>query len=123
YQQFSQVLPLAEGEPFTGTLDISFTSDTQKAEVSTSNWYTSAKYAHKTAYSTTSAIGTTSTVQWQNSTMIAVLRHSDGERLWSGDYDYQGAWDVSSFTVKTPEQAARLVARRLKERFTKDAGG
>jgi len=133
YQQFSQVLPMAEHEPYTGTLDITFSSQTQGAFIGSSStvgqargtatgWYTGGGYvgqANVTGTSTTVSSGTM--MEWQNSTMIAVLRHADGERLWSGDYDYKGGWEMSGFVVNTPEEAARLVTRRLRERFASDA--
>lgn len=58
--------------------------------------------------------------QWQNSTMLIVLRHADGERLWSADYNYKGGWEFSGWVVNTPEEVARLVAKRLKNRFAND---
>ncbi len=60
------------------------------------------------------------TFDGQNSTMLAVLRQGDGERLWSGDYSYKGGWELSGWVVNTPEEAARLVAKRLKGQYLKD---
>ena len=59
-------------------------------------------------------------LEWQNSTMLAVLRRADGERLWSADYSYKGGWEMSGWVVNTPEEAARLVAKRLAARFAAD---
>jgi len=133
FEQFSQVLPIAEHEPYTGTLDITFTSETQgafvgssstvgQAQVSTSGWYTGGGYTgqgYASGSSTTVSSGTM--LEWQNSTMIAVLRRTNGERLWSGDYEYRGGWELSGWVVNTPEQAARLVTQRLREQFARDA--
>ena len=52
--------------------------------------------------------------------MLAVLRQGDGERLWSGDYSYKAGWELSGWVVNAPEEAARLVAKRLKGQYLKD---
>jgi hypothetical protein len=52
--------------------------------------------------------------------MLMALKHADGERLWSADYNYKGGWELSGWVVNTPEEAARLVSRRLKDRFVAD---
>ncbi len=54
--------------------------------------------------------------------MLAVLRREDGERIWSADYNYKGGWEFSGWTVNTPEEAARLVSKRLRDRFLADRG-
>jgi len=35
---------------------------------------------------------------WQNSTMLMVIRSPDKERLWTGEYDYKGGMEMSGFT-------------------------
>ena len=55
--------------------------------------------------------------------MLAVLRRADGERLWSADYNYKGGWEMSGWVVNTPDEAARLVTKRLKARYVADAAG
>jgi hypothetical protein len=135
YQQFSDVLPLREKEPYTGVLEITFASSDQSwfvgtsstaggATVSGSGWYSKNGYlnanATVTAQSTTVSSGGAFT--WQNSTMLAALKTSDGERLWSADYNYKGGWEMSGWVVNTPDEAARLVVKRLKERFKGDFG-
>lgn len=52
--------------------------------------------------------------------MIVVLKHGDGGRLWSADYSYKGGWELSGWVVNTPAEAARLVAKRLKDKFLTD---
>jgi hypothetical protein len=133
YQQFSQVLPLREVEPYTGALEVTFTSETQSGFVggttayttgsgSANVWYTGSRSAMASASgnSTTSSVSSGTTLEWKNSTMLAVLKSNDGERLWSADYSYKGGWELSGFVVNTPEEAARLVAKRLKAQYLKD---
>jgi hypothetical protein len=134
YQQFSDVIPLRESGPFTGTLELTFASSTQGAFVGSSaatgsvsassvGWYTGGTSGGSVTGSAISTSVTSGTVfEWQNSTMLAVLRRNDGERLWSADYSYKGGWEISGFTVNTPEEAARLVTKRLKVRYVADRG-
>ncbi len=123
YQAFSQVMPLREKEPYTAALEITFASSTQSGFIGSAStvatgrgggWYTGGR-------SVSAALSSGTVLQWQNSTMLAVLKHSDGERLWSADYSYKGGWEMSGFVVNTPEEAARLVTRRLAARFAQDA--
>lgn len=57
---------------------------------------------------------------WQNSTMMIVLKKTDGTRLWTADYNYKGGMEMSGFVVNTPDEAARLVLERLKDNFESD---
>jgi hypothetical protein len=52
--------------------------------------------------------------------MLIVLKRADGERLWSADCNYKGGWELSRWVVNTPEEAGRLVTKRLKDRFVSD---
>ena len=132
YEQFSTVVPLREKEPYTGTMEITFASSTQSAFLGSSStvsnatagasgWYTNTGYlGQASAVGSSTTITSGGTFDWQNSIMIVVIKHSDGERLWSGDYNYKGGWEFSGFVVNTPEEAARLVAKRLKTKLEAD---
>jgi len=124
FQQFSKVMPLREAPPYTAALEVTFASTTQSGYLGSSStvatgsatstgWYTGGQVVASTLSSGTF-------LEWQNSTMLAVLKHADGERLWSADYSYKGGWEMSGWVVNTPEEAARLVARRLAARFAAD---
>jgi len=52
--------------------------------------------------------------------MLIVLKKNDGERIWTADYKYKGGWEFSGWSVNTPDEAARLVIKRLKNKLTKD---
>ncbi|MGH6964606.1 MAG: hypothetical protein ACREE0_08975 [Phenylobacterium sp.] len=135
YQQFADVIPLREREPYTGYFEVTFASKTAGAYIGSSStvaqasgtgyaWYTGAAVSgFATANGTSSTVSSGSVLEWQNSTMLAVLKRSDGERLWSADYSYKGGWEMSGWVVNTPEEAARLVTKRLKARFTADRDG
>ena len=135
YQQFADVMPLREREPYTATFDVTFSSAAAGAYIGTSNtvssanasgyaWYTGGGAAGvATVNGASSSVSSGTFLQWQNSTMLAVLRHADGERMWSADYSYKGGWEMSGFVVNTPEEAARLVTKRLKARWVSDRDG
>lgn len=133
YQQFGGLVPLREKEPYTGVMEITFASSDQSMFVSTSStvgnataygsgWYSGSGYVGGTAAvsgnSTTVGVGGAFT--WQNSTMFIVLKKQDGERLWTADYNYKGGWEMSGWVVNTPDEAARLVIKRLKQKFLDD---
>lgn len=133
YLNFSDVLPLREKEPFTGIMEITFMSTDQSAFIGSSNtvgsataygsgWYSGSGYVGGSAAisgsSTTLSSGGSFT--WQNSTMLIVLKKANGERLWIADYNYKGGWEMSGWSVNTPDEAARLVVERLKDKFESD---
>ena len=133
YQQFSELLPLREKEPFTGVIEITFVSSDQSwfvgssSTVGTATAYGSAWYSGSGYIGGTAAVsGSSSTISsggaftWQNSTMFIVVKKVDGERLWIADYSYKGGWEMSGWVVNTPDEAARLVVKRLRDRFESD---
>jgi len=133
YEQFSDVVPLREKEPYTGVMEVTFASSDQSwfvggsstvgnATAYGSGWYSRNGYAGGTATvtGTSSTISSGGAVTWQNSTMLIVLKKEDGERLWTADYNYKGGWELSGWVVNTPDEAARLVIKRLKQKFQDD---
>ena len=133
YQQFSDILPLRENESYTGVMEITFASSDQSwsggrsstvrnASAYGSGWYSSGGYVGGIAAVTESSSTVTSggTFTWQNSSMLIVLKKLDGERLWTADYNYKGGWEMSGWVVNTPDEAARLVVKRLREKFQSD---
>jgi hypothetical protein len=133
FAQFGSVLPLREKEPYTGVMEVTFASADQSwflgtsgsvgnATASGSGWYSRNGYVGGTATVTGSSTTVSSggAFTWQNSTMMMILKNSDGERLWTADYNYKGGWELSGWVVNTPEEAARLVIKRLKAKFQND---
>jgi len=132
YQQFSDSLPIRENEPYTGFLELTFSSTTQNgfmgsqssngvAVSSANGWYSGNATGSSAITNLSSAtFSSGAELQWQNSTMLAVLKRADGERLWSADYNYKGGWELSGWVVNTPEEAARLVTKRLKSQYVSD---
>ena len=57
---------------------------------------------------------------WQNSTMLVVIRTPSKERLWTGEYNYKGGMEMSGFKVTTQEEAAKLVVQRISKQFESD---
>ncbi len=133
FRQFGDVLPLKEKEPFTGVMEITFASSDQSwfvgsststgtATAQGSGWYTGTGYVGgvATVSGSSTTVSSGGTFTWQNSTMIMVLKNKDGDRLWTADYNYKGGWEFSGWVVNTPQEAARLVMKRLKEKFNND---
>jgi hypothetical protein len=133
YQEFSDVLPLREREPFTGVMEITFVSSDQSWFIGSSStfgnvaaygsgWYSGSGYVGGTATASGSSASVSSggSFTWQNSTMMIVLKRTDGERLWTADYNYKRGWELSGWVVNTPDEAARLILKRLRESFKND---
>jgi hypothetical protein len=125
YQQFSRVMPLREAPPFTGSLEITFASAGQSNfqghstpatlnHATLDGWYTGGRAVNSTP-------GSGTFLEWQDSTMVAVLKHNNGAALWTASYGYKGGYELSGYVVNTPAKAARLVAKRLAARFAADA--
>ncbi len=125
YQQFSRVMPLREAAPFTGSLEITFASASQSNfqarstpdtldHATSEGWYTGGRAVN-------SPPGSGTFLVWQDATMVAVLKQNNGAALWTASYSYRGGYELSGYTVNTPEKAARLVASRLAARFAADA--
>jgi hypothetical protein len=133
YLEFGKYLPIAEQGSFTGTVDIIFASSSESAFVGSSagyattigyvnGWYTGTGYvgATGTASTVSSGISSGGTFTWQNSTMLVILKDSEGRRLWSADYKYKGGWEMSGWSVNTPQEAARLCVQRVAEKLKQD---
>ena len=122
YREFSKSLPIVESGAYTGVIEVSFLSSGQGYTMqSTSSYSTAAAqgwysgytgYGYAVASGSTTGITTGSVFQWQNSTMMVVVKNH-GSRIWSADYQYKGGMELSGFYVNTPDEAARLCAQRL----------
>ena len=58
--------------------------------------------------------------KWQNSTMLMIIKSSTGKRLWTGEYNYKGGMEMSSFTINSPVEAAKLVSKRIVNKLVSD---
>jgi hypothetical protein len=133
YQQFGEIIPLREQEPYTGVMEITFASSDQtwfvgcsstvgSATAFGSGWYSGTGYVANTSTVTGSSSTITSggNLIWQNSTMLIILKNKGGQRIWTADYNYKGGLELSGFSVNTPAEAARLVIKRLKNKLKND---
>ncbi len=137
--KFGQILDVTEknglnsGESNGGTVEITFTSQTQSAYVGSSSvsgrtnlqgnvWYTGASYARYSGSTYTNETAFTSGVSldWQNSNMLVIVKDKSGKRLWSADYTYKGGWEMSGFAVNTSTEASKLCINRLVKQFRSD---
>ena len=90
--EFGRALKITEGASGQGTIEVTYASSGQSNNFA----------------------------DWQNSTMLVVIRNPNKERLWSGEYNYKGGMEMSSFTVTTTEEAAKLVVQRIAKNFRAD---
>lgn len=145
YAKFTPALPLVEREPYTGVVEVTFTSNTRgyfigstssstQVDVTSTGWYDGRGYVDAlgtlhvsgttsgtaSATAKTSSVSTSSAVIWQDGIMLMIVKDADGRRIWFGDYKYKGGWEMSGFTVNTAEEAGRLLVKRLYDRFRKD---
>lgn len=92
YLNFDFGKHLKIGKPANGTIEVLFTTHDQENEYS----------------------------KWQNSTMLLFIKSKDGERLWTCEYNYKGGLELSSFSVNSPAESAKLVTKRIAEKFASD---
>jgi hypothetical protein len=131
--QVGKLLNVAEtATDASGYIDITFASSSQSTFVGTSSGYaTTSGYANgwytgNTASVSAGAVTRSTSVSavtsftWQNSTMIFVLKDHSGKRLWSADYEYKGGWELSGFSVNTPQEAAKLCIHRITAKLATD---
>ncbi|MBU2495489.1 MAG: hypothetical protein KJ935_03180 [Candidatus Omnitrophica bacterium] len=133
YQELANILPIEKkGQPM-GSIEITFASSSDSSFVGSTaafttttgygnGWYTGSGYtgANVTTSSTGTGITSGGTFTWQNSTMIVVIKNIEGKRLWSADYGYKGGWEMSGWSVNTPQEAARLCIKRIVQKMKKD---
>lgn len=131
-QELGKSLDIAERKPGKGVIEVTFASQGESAFVGTSTttasgqaygsgWYTGNNYYGSASTSgTANTLSTGSSFTWQNSTMFVVVRDGEGRRLYSADYKYKGGWELSGWTVNTPEEAARLCIERVRKQMAKD---
>ena len=90
--EFGRTLKITEGASGRGTIEVTYASSGQGNNFA----------------------------DWQNSTMLVVIRSPSSERLWSGEYNYKGGMEMSGFKVTTKEEAAKLVVQRIAKKFEAD---
>ena len=130
YREFSAVLPIVEKGVYTGVIEVAFLSTTDGASIGGNSTASSANvqgfYSRYSGVGYTSASLATNSVssgqmlKWQNSSMDVVIKRKEGDRIWSGDYQYKGGWEMSGWSVNTADEAARLCAQRM-ARYMKTA--
>ena len=131
--EFGDLLPLSDKGDKAGTMEISFSSTPEGMAIASgtsygtqnlhaSGWYDGSGYWGGSASATGSAtsVATASTYTWQNSTMLIVVKGYDSQRIWVGDYNYKGGYEMSGWVVNTPTEAARLILKRMAQRFLTD---
>jgi hypothetical protein len=124
FEAFSAVMPLERDPPFSSGLEVTFSTaghdwlggerGRPATNVPTTAWYVGGRHPEDVE-------PVPRGVKWQTSQLRAVLRRADGSRAWSATYAYNGGLELSGWVVKTPAQAARLIARRLAARFKADS--
>jgi hypothetical protein len=133
-REFGKKLEVTEGADSKGRIEITFasTSDSAWVGVATSTsvtnfngngWYSgNIAYANGQVTTAGSSISSGSSLTWQNSTMLVVIRDAEGKRVWTADYVYKGGWELSGFYVNTAEEAARYTLQKVVAQLAKDTG-
>ncbi len=94
WRVIGSVLPLTEGEDATGTVEVTFTSDTGNAAIGTGigvghasggGWYSGGHMS-----SVGIGLSGAGDITWQNSLMMVVVKGSGEQRLWSARYQHRG---------------------------------
>jgi len=122
FSEFSKYLPIAEKEPYTGTVDVLFFSTPKTAFFESSGWYTEDGYvgARGSSFTGDRSVVSGETITWQDSTTVVTIKNKDGKKLWSADYKYKGRWELSGFVANTPQEVSRLCIKRIARRMKKD---
>lgn len=125
YRQFSETLPIVEAGEYTGIIEVYFSTSGESAFIGTSSttssanayaqgWYSGySGFGYATAQGSSTTLSASGSFTWQNSTMLVTIKRKDGTRIWSADYKYKGGWELSGWVVNTPDEAARLCAKRM----------
>jgi len=148
YALFGETIPLRETGEITATMEVLFTGQEQGTFIGSTTvnasshttvtadsrsyidgWYTSSAFG-ATVHGTTvvkadtsgqaQAVTTGGVLAWMNGNMLVVIKRNDGKRLWNGNYRYKGGWEMSGWTVKTPDEAASLMLKRLHRKLKSD---
>lgn len=123
------VLPLTEGDDATGTIEVTFTSDTGNAAVGTGiglghasggGWYSGGHMS-----SVGIGLSGAGDITWQNSLMLVVVKGSGEQRLWSARYQHRGNVGFGgggSRGTAAARTCLNAIASRLRQEL-KGAGG
>jgi len=94
WRELGAILPLTEGEDATGTVEVTFTSDTGNASIGTGVGFGHASgggwYGGGHMSSVGVGIGGAGNLTWQNSLMMIVVKGNGEQRLWSARYQHRG---------------------------------
>lgn len=113
-------LPLKEKEPFTGVVEILFSSTQAISSTSLSVGYASDGGGWYSGGSATGvAVENASPRTYYNGTLLVVVKNAAGERVWSADYQHKGRWSLSS---DSPESVARAGLRKAAEALRRAIG-
>ncbi|GEM_PF-2852647 len=133
YAEFGRHLPVSGNGPYTGFIDIVFTSASGTVFGGASagftadmaygdNWFTgdeSAWTGGNSAYAE-SGIAPGGIFSWQDSTMTVTLRDISNRRLWKAVFHYRGGRDITALYIKTADDAARFCLDRIIEAFERE---
>jgi hypothetical protein len=129
YTKFITYLPISEKKPFTGFIEIVFTSASKgsAAGYSTNIIYGNAWYTGEDSLGSSidnQPVGTEiapgGVFSWQKSDMSLAIKDINGRKLWSADYSYKGGLDISRFSVNTADEAATYCLDIITEKFKTD---
>ncbi len=122
-REFGVLLPLAEADPATGTLEVTFTSSTGSGGLGAGVGYGHASgdpwFTGGSSHGVGLSVGGGGSLTWENSLMMVVLKGADGARLWSARYQHRGNVGFGGGDGSRAVQASRTCLRALAEELRK----
>ena len=146
HDAFGKYLVLSREEPYTGYIDITFTSSLQTPFTwpSLINWaypfrWSKPEYQTNVAYGnawytgndkigtkgisqfTETGINPDNALTWHNGKISVTLKDMEKRKLWSADYEYKGGWNPTrAFYIYSAEGAVKQCILAILEKFETD---
>jgi len=113
------LLPIVESGPFTGAVELTFSSSTSAAPIgvgtgvghTSGDWYS----GHSTGVSL--GLSTAGALTWQNSVMIVLVKDAEGRRLWSATCRHRGSLGFGNSGDNAGERASQRCLEAIAERL------
>jgi hypothetical protein len=125
FEFFSKVLPIKKEGPYTGTVEVLFSSTLPASPVwatvgGGSGWYSGGVSVGGGSASTPGVSPTAGGPRsYLDGTMVVEVRDPQGNRRWALDYQYRGRWALSSLRLRSPETVAKYCVQKIAESMRK----
>jgi hypothetical protein len=121
FGSFSKLLPIKKEGPYTGTVEVLFSSTLPTSPVwatvgGGSGWYSGGvPVAGGGASMPGASPNTGGPRSYLNGTMVVEVKDLQGKSLWVLEYRYRGRWALSSLRLRSPEDVARYCVQKITE--------